>query len=117
MAEFKYKDYTPEESRIYDEALAKIRKAIENGLSLSEACSMVDVEDAGLKRFIEDDAVKVIIAEMHYGKSVPLTQIADILKVSLKRLNKANMEMLEEIGITAAEMIKQNKPHGHVGNA
>lgn len=117
MADFKYKDYTPEEDRIYEEALAKIRQAIENGLSLSEACSMVDIQDAGLKQFIEDDALKIIIAEMHYGKNMPLTQIADVLKVSLKRLNKANMEMLEDIGITAAGIYRQGNPDGPRGNA
>ncbi len=117
MGDFKYKDYTPEEGRIYDEAIKIIRTAIQDGSSLSEACDMAEVEDEGLKQFIEDDALKIAIAEMHYQKNIPMQQIADALKISLKRLNAANMEMLEDIGTTAAGLYRQNNPDGPIGNA
>lgn len=117
MADFKYKDYTPEEGIIYDDAMIKIRKGIENGLSFSEALRMADVQDPELKHFIEDDALKVLIAEMHFEKGVPLPQVADTLKVSLKRLNIAVKEMLEDIGTTAAALYRQNNPDGPIGHA
>jgi hypothetical protein len=117
MADFKYKDYTPEEGMIYDDAMLKIRKGMENGLSFSEAFSMVDVQDHELKCFIEDDALKVLIAEMHFEKGVSLPQVADTLKISLKRLNMAVTEMLEDIGTTAAGIYRQNNPDGPIGHA
>ncbi len=117
MADFKYKDYTPEEGRVYDDAMTKIRKGMENGLSFSEAFSMVDVEDPELKHFIEDDALKVLIAEMHFEKGVPLPQVADALKVSLKTLNIAVTEMLEDIGTTAAGIYRENNPDAPMGQA
>ncbi len=117
MADFKYKDYSPEEGMIYDDAMLKIRKGMENGLSFSEAFSMVDVQDPELKHFIEDDALKVLIAEMHFEKGVPLPQVADTLKVPLKRLHIAITEMLEDIGTTAAGIYRQNNPDGPIGHA
>lgn len=117
MAEVKYKDYTVEESMIYDAAMTEIREGVRNGLSFREACSGIDVKDAGLKQFIEDDALKVIIAEMHYHNRIPLQQMADMLKLPLKSLNIANREMLEDVGVTAAEIYRQNNPDGLVGHA
>jgi hypothetical protein len=116
MSDVKYKNYTLEEGLIYDDAMTKIKEGIKRGLSFSEACSIAGVQDAALKQFIEDDALKVIIAEMHYNNSVPLHQIADILKISIKILNAANMEMLEDVGTAAAEIYRQNNPDSPIGH-
>lgn len=117
MADFEYKHYTEEEAKIYDEAIAKIRSGLDNGLSFHEACSAADVRDEALKGFIMDDALKIAIAERHYGKGLLLQQVADALKVPLKKINAAHLEMLEDAGITAAEYYKQNYPDGPGGNA
>ncbi len=118
MADFEYKHYTEEETKVYNEAMAKIRSGLENGLSFNEACNAINVKDEALKKFIVDDALKVTIADMHYQKGVLLQQVADTLKLPLKQINAANLEMLEDIGITAAEIYKKNSPDGPiVGNA
>ena len=117
MGDFKYKDYTPEESAIYDAAMIKIKEGMKNGLSFSEACSVIDVQEPDLKHFIEDDALKLIIAEMHYEKGIPLQQVAETLNIPLKRVNTANMEMLEDVGTTAAAMYRESNPDGPIGNA
>lgn len=117
MSEVNYKRYTEEESAIYNEALEKIRGGLKNGLSFDEACSGLNVADAELKRLITDDALKIVIAEMHYGMGLVLPQIAERLKVSVKALNIAHMEMLEDAGITAAEEYISNNPDAPVGNA
>lgn len=117
MADFKYKEYTPEESRIYDEAMVKIREGMKNGLSFSEVCSAINIQDPELKHFIEDDALKVMIAEMHYQKGISLIQVSDTLKIPLKKINAANMEMLEDVGTTAAAVYRENNPDGPIGNA
>ncbi|MBF0505754.1 MAG: hypothetical protein HQL09_02860 [Nitrospirae bacterium] len=117
MGDFKYKDYTPEESRIYDEAMVKIREGMKNGLSFSEACSAINIQDPELKHFIEEDALKVMIAEMHYQKGIPLPQVSDTLKIPLKKINAANMEMLEDVGTTAAAIYRESNPDGPIGNA
>jgi hypothetical protein len=117
MADFKYKEYTAEEDKIYNDAIAKIREGLKNGLGFDEACSMADVADAELKEFIEDDALKIMIAEMHYAKGMPLDRVADALKVPVKKIAKANGEMLEDAGIAAAKMFRQSNPGGITGSA
>lgn len=117
MGDLQYKEYSKDETRIYNEALARIKSGLDNGLSFNEACSMVDIENEELKNFIIDDALKVMIAELHYGKGLSLQQVADRLKVSLKKISAANAEMLEDVGITAAEVYKKSNPGSPMGNA
>lgn len=113
---YKYKEYTHEESKIYNDAMAKIRDGLKNGLNFNEACGVVDM-DAGLKKFVVDDALKVMIAEMHYAGGMSLPQIADALKVPIKVIDTANMEMLEDVGITAAEVYRTSNHGSPMGTA
>lgn len=117
MSEIQYKQYTPEEDKIYDEAIAIIRDALKNGLNFQEACSMICVDDHVLRRFIVDDALKIMIAEMHYLKGLSLQQVSDTLNVPPKIINIANREMLEDAGMAAAEFYNKNNSEGNFGNA
>jgi hypothetical protein len=117
MGDFKYKEYSADESKIYDAAMAQIIEGFRNGLSFNDACSAVTVEDKKLKEFIEDDALKIMIADMHYAKGLSLPEVASVLKVSIETTNRANLEMLEDVGITSMEVYKQNNPNKPVGNA
>ncbi len=117
MAGINYKEYTPEESKIYDATMVKIREGVRNGLGFEEACGAVSVDDAELKRFIVDDALKVIIAEMHYGGTLSLPQVAETLRVPVGRIYRANIEMLEDVGISASEAFRQSSPGAPTGTA
>lgn len=116
MGDLKYKEYTAEEDKIYSDAMLKIREGLKSGLNFNEACGAVDM-DAGLKRFVVDDTLKVMIAEMHYAGGIPLPQIAAALKVPLKIIDMANAEMLEDVGVTAAEVYRTSNPEGTMGTA
>jgi hypothetical protein len=116
MEDFKYKQYTDEENKIYNEAMAKIMEGLRNGLSFNEACSIVNVQDKDLRGFIEDDALKIMIAEMHYTKGLSLPEVAATLRVSIETTNKANLEMLEDVGITAIDVYRLNSPDSPIGN-
>ncbi len=117
MEDFKYKEYSADESKIYDAAMAQIIEGLRNGLSFNDACSVVNVEDKELKEFIEDDALKIMIADLHYAKGLSLPEVASVLKVSIETINRANLEMLEDVGITSMEVYKQNNPDSPIGNA
>ena len=41
--------------------------------------------------------LKVIIAEEHYNKNIPLDKLSDALKVPVDRLESAKAEMLEDV--------------------
>lgn len=117
MENLKYKEYTEEENLIYDESISKIKEGLKNGLSFNEACNIVNIEDAELKRLILDDALKIMIADMHYTKGMTLRQVADTLRVPIIIVDRANNEMLEDVGISAAELYKMSNPNNPIGNA
>ena len=117
MEDFQYKEYTEEESRIYNEAMDNIMAALQKGSSFDEACASVDIADSELKGFVVDDALKVLIADIHYAKNLPLEHIADTFKVSMDIINKANKEMMQDVEIASSEVYMTKHPEGHVGNA
>ncbi|MGO9379070.1 MAG: hypothetical protein ACLPN1_14140 [Dissulfurispiraceae bacterium] len=119
MAGVKYKEYSPEEDRIYNESISKIREGMKNGIPFEEACQTIEVADDELKRFILDDALKIMIAELHYGKRMNLEEVARTLNVPMGKVSVASLEMLEDAGIAAAELSRKNnpKPNGPGGNA
>ncbi|MEW6066900.1 MAG: hypothetical protein AB1610_01180 [Nitrospirota bacterium] len=114
MENVTYKEYSEEENRIYNEAITKILEGLKNGLNFSDACNMADVKEKGLKGFIEDDVLKIVIAEMHYVQGSSLKEIADKLSISVGDLNKANSEMLEDISMMTTNIFN---PNIQIGNA
>ncbi|MCK5505992.1 MAG: hypothetical protein KAJ10_12570 [Thermodesulfovibrionia bacterium] len=103
MGEEWYKDlpddyFETETDKTYREAFARIRKGIENGLGFDKACSTIEVEDEELRKIIIADMLKVLIAEEHFVKKVPLEDLADRLKVEPDRLELTRASMFDEVG-------------------
>ena len=117
MNDFAYKEYTEEETKIYHEALDKIMEGLEQGLTFPESCKAAIVEDERLRGFIIDDALKIMIADIHYKRGLSLEHVADALQVSIDTITKANAEMLEDVEISSAGMYRMNNPSGPVGTA
>jgi hypothetical protein len=117
MGDFTYKEYTEEETEIYNDSMDKIMRGLEEGLGFHESCSGIRVDNEELKGFILDDALKIMIADMHYKKGIPLVEVADALRVSIDTINKANTEMIEDIEMTAIEAYKMDNPNGLSGTA
>jgi hypothetical protein len=117
MEKFIYKEYTEEESRIYNEAMDSIMEGLQNGLSFADACGRMQIEDKRLKEFIMDDALKIVIADMHFNKGLPLEHISSILNIPLDVMKRAQMEMLEDIEISTTEVYKSLHPDSPIGNA
>jgi len=117
MEDFTYKEYTEEENEIYNKAMDEIMAALKNGRKFNEACDAINVEDKDLKSYIEDDALKIMIADMHYVKGLSLQDVADVLDVSIEIINRANAEMMEDVAMTTTELYKINNPERPIGNA
>jgi len=96
-----YKQFTEEEGKTYTKGIEMIRSALSNGLRFDVACGMVAVEDQEMKGHIIDDALKIEIAELHFGSGLSLRDVAKRLGVSVQRLMKAREEMLEDVLNTA----------------
>ncbi len=95
--DYRYKEFTDEESRIYERSIKSIIENLNNGLTFNLACESLDIRDEELRNIIVDNALKVKIAEMHYGKNLTFDEISRILDVSIERLIRANEEMLEDV--------------------
>ena len=110
-----YKQFTEEEDRIYKKSIETIRSNISNGVKFDLACEFITVDDRELKGLIIDDALKIEIAELHYGKRIPLRDVAKKLGVPMERLLQANTEMMEDVVKTSEEAV--GKQSGDKGQA
>jgi hypothetical protein len=102
MAEKWYEDlpedfFESEADRAYREAFAKIREGLENGLGFDEACAAIEVKDGELRKQIIDDMLKVILAEEHFAKDIPLEELAKRLKLKTEFLEMTKQVMFEDI--------------------
>ena len=102
MAEKWYEDlpdeaFLTETDIAYQKAVEKIREGLEKGLDFDSACAAIQTGDEKLKKHIIDDMLKVLIAEEHYNKNIPLEELSGKLNVSVDRLEAAKQEMLEDV--------------------
>ncbi len=112
MPEFAYKEWTPEESKIYDEAITAFRKAIEAKKTLRQAYESYAIADKELASLIQADFLKILIAERHFAGTEPLEKIAKDLDISLELVMDTHARMIQEAGLSAADQF--TKEHGDV---
>lgn len=106
--------FLTETDKAYEKAIFQIREGLLKGLDFDTACAAVEVDNVELKKHIIDDMLKVIIAEEHYNKNIPLDKLSAALKISVDRLESAKLEMLEDVKKTSIKAFyKALKP----GNA
>src|SRR3990172_1295892 len=102
MPEFDFKKFTPEEDKIYDEAVNKYREAIAAGKTLRQAYEGHTIADKELEKLIQADFLKIMIAERHFAQRQSLEQIAKDLDVPGDLVRDTHARMLQEVGVTAA---------------
>lgn len=102
MPEFSFKEFSPEEDKIYEEAVAKFREALAAGRTLRQAYESYSIADTGLRSIIQADFLKIVIAESHFGKRQTLEELSRSLDVSHDLLKDTLARMLQEVGISAA---------------
>ncbi len=102
MPEFSFKEFTPEESKIYEEAIAKYRETLSAGKSLKQAYESYPIADQELRSLVQADFLKILIAERHFGQNQPLEKVARDLDVPLDLVMDTHARMLQEVGVTAA---------------
>ncbi len=107
MPEFDFKEFTPEEDRIYEEAVNKFREAIAAGKNLRQAYESYSIADKDLEKLVQADFLKILIAERHFGQQQPLEELARALDVRFELIKETHARMLQEVGITAANQFGQ----------
>ena len=89
--------FLSEAEKIYMNALVKIKEGLAKGFDFVSASASVTIDDESLKQAVFDDVLKVILAEEHFVKKVPLEQISRELNLPIDRLERARAEMLEDV--------------------
>ena len=107
MPEFLFKDFTPEESRIYDEAVSKYREAIAAGKTLRQTYESYAVADKELEALIQADFLKIMIADLHFGQGKSLADVAAALSVPNELIQDTKNRMLQEAGVSAGNQFGQ----------
>lgn len=110
MPEFQLKEFTAEESRIYDEAISRFREVIAAGKQLREAYASYSIADKELENLIQADFLKILIAERHFSQRQPLEEIAQALGITTELVQQTHARMLQEAGVSAANQFGQE--HG-----
>jgi hypothetical protein len=120
MPEFSFKEFTPEEGKIYEDSILKFREAVAAGKTLKQAYESYPIEDTELRSLIQADFLKILIAERHFAQSQPLNDIAQSLGISPDLVRDTHARMLQEVGITAANQFGQDfgtmNPHAPKSN-
>jgi hypothetical protein len=107
MPEFHFKEFTPEEDKIYEEAVNKYREAIAAGKTLRQAYESYSVVDKELETVIQADFLKIMIADLHFGKGKSLAEVAGSLKIPHDLVQDTKNRMLQEAGVTAGNQFGQ----------
>ncbi|HLC14850.1 MAG TPA: hypothetical protein VJL89_01310 [Thermodesulfovibrionia bacterium] len=110
--EFNYKIFTPEEETQYDKAFEELRKSMELGYTRTEALSSLDIKDSELKRIIEQDFLKALIADMYYSKRKTFEEIAQALDVPLEKIQAVHKEMVQDVANTARSVYLESVEKG-----
>jgi len=103
MTEFAFKEFTPDEDRIYAEAVTKFRESVAAGKTLKQAYEGYAVADKDLEKLIQADFLKIMIAERHFAGKEPLDKIATDLGVPAQLVKDTYGRMLQEVGVSAAD--------------
>ena len=107
MPEFHFKEFTPEEDKLYVEAVSRYREAIEAGKTLRQAYESYSIADKELEALVQADFLKIMIAERHFAQRQNLQEVAKAIAVSVDLVKETLARMLQEVGVTAAEQFGQ----------
>lgn len=112
MPEFLFKEFTPEEDKMYEDTVSKFRDVIAAGKTLRQAYESSAVVDKELEALIQADFLKIMIAERHFAQQQSLEEVAKTLDVSLDLVKDTHKRMLQEAGVTAAN--QSGREHGDI---
>jgi hypothetical protein len=112
MEETRKDGVVSEEDTLYEESVRKIQSAVKS-MSFGQAVKLIEIEDEETKRAIIDDALKVLIAEMHFSGNMTLKELGKKLKVPVGRLETAKAAMLDDVKAAAIEAYKKSSISGN----
>ena len=99
--------FTAEEERQHVAGFAAITAGLAAGIGFDKACAGIEATDAGLRRVIADDFLKVTIAQRHFQGTESIPQIATALGISAERVEAARREMIAEVASASVDVFRR----------
>jgi len=96
--------FTPEGYRIYETATRQIRRALASGRTYDEACDALHGLAPGLKAFVSDDFLKILVAEEHFGGNVGIDDLALALGLPSERIEATVVSLIHELNRAATAL-------------
>jgi hypothetical protein len=109
MDEVNYKLFTPEEEKIYEQAIGQMKDNMANGLSFNEALQELPLADAEMRKIIKEDYLKILIADLHFSKRKSFEEIAETLNVPYEDVKEAQIQMIEDVKIASIQAYRASQ--------
>lgn len=87
---------TGEDDNLFEEAVSKMRNEVARGKTFNEACEALTKIDKNLRPLIRDDALKIIVAEKHFGQGVSIDDVALFLDLPYEKVEASRTLILQE---------------------
>ncbi len=98
-----YKEFSKEEEELYDREMNELLRLVKEGATIPDACKRIKTENPEMVQILKDDLLKIMIAELHYGKNMPFNEISSLLDVGVEEIMEANRIMIEDVMHTVKE--------------
>lgn len=86
-------------------SVARIKEAVEQGMSFDQACSLVVIKDPELREVVLNSALKALVFGMHLSEGMPLRQLAMKLGVSLSRVINTKERILQDEEVAVSDAV------------
>jgi hypothetical protein len=99
----KLSPWSPELHKIYEQAVRQLRQKISHGQTYEQAFDTLSDLDHEMRAFIEDDFLKIIIAEEHFGADIPIDDLALFLGLPIRQLEACRDSLLMDMHFESSE--------------
>lgn len=81
---------------LYEQTVLKMRKEIGKGKTFAQACEILKGIEKSLRPLIQDDFLKIIIAEQHFGQGRGLDDVALFLDLPYEIVESSRATIISE---------------------
>jgi len=81
---------------LYEQAVQKMRKEIAKGKTFAQACEILHGIEENIRPLIQDDFLKIIVAEQHFGQGRGIDDVALFLDLPYETVEASKDKIISE---------------------
>lgn len=105
--------WSPERHKLYERAVRSLRQQISNGHTYYQAFDTLVDLDHEMRTYIEDDFLKILIAEEHFGANIAIDDMALFLDLPVHFLESCRDSLLKDMNMESLEYFDTRKKKLH----